>query len=470
MRTATGSKALAWIAATLTALVLAACGGGGGGDGPGASPSAGSGSGSGSAAGPGSNGSPTTVSYTVTLGQSAGQVGVGRTLTLAAVVVDSNGKDVTAQGSYAWTSSDPAVATVMQSADVAGAAVVTGIAAGTVNVQVVATIHGADGKAIALPVQMATITVAASNNYSLAVSHPLLTLANGETRQIRATLLDGDGIDVSGAVHDWAWASSAAGIQLSADRERATLHGVNPSTTSTLEGTVTVGVTAPNGVALAARIAVVVLKNGSYAYTLELLRNGAPIDAISILNGYPATLSARVMRSDGLDATAQFDGQWSYASTSPSLSVQPNAQSTASGRGFTLNTSRPNGADPLQSLLKIAASSKALDATPSAGLTVTEQPTWALVYDGPQPLRIATMPPLPIPVTATVRHRGNALTFLECEAWDWQQAGNVAVTPATHPGQVGVTPLTPGDFSLTASCSVRKTGQRLSVTIAGTAI
>lgn len=466
--TGTGSKPLAWVAAALTAMVLAACGGGGGGDGAGANPS--SGSGSGSSSGPGSNGSPTTVSYTVTLGQSAGQVGVGRTLTLAAVVVDSNGRDVTAQGSYAWTSSDPAVATVTPSANVAGAAVVTGIAAGTVNVQVAATIHGADGKAIALPVQTATITVAASNDYSLAVSHPLLTLANGETRQIRATLLDGDGIDVSGAVHDWAWASSAAGIQLGADRERATLHGVNPSTTGTVEGTVTVGVTAPNGVALAARIAVVVLKNGSYAYTLELLRNGAPIDAISILNGYPATLSARVMRSDGLDATAQFDGQWSYASTSPSLSVQSNAQSTASGRGFTLDTSRPNGADPLQSLLKITATSKALDATPSAGLTVTEQPTWALVYDGPQPLRIATMPPLPIPVTATVRHRGNALTFLACEAWDWQQSGNIAVTPATHPGQVGVTPLTPGDFSLTASCTVRQSGQRLSLTINGSAI
>ncbi len=464
MRTETGSKALAWVGAALTAMVLAACGGGGGGDGAGANPS--SGSGSGGSSGPGSNGSPTTLSYTVTLGQSAGHVGVGRTLTLAAVIVDSNGKDVTAQGSYAWTSSDPAVATVTPSATVAGAAVVTGIAPGTVNVQVATTINGADGKAVVLPVQTATITVAASSNYSLAVSHPLLALANGKTRQIRATLLDGDGIDVSAAVHDWAWASSVAGIQLSADRERATLHGVNPSTTSTVEGTVTVGVTAPNGVALAARIAVVVLKNGSYAYTLELLRNGAPIDAISILNGYPATLSARVMRSDGTDATAQFDGQWSYASTSPSLSVQP----TASVRGFTLNTSRPNGADPLQSLLKVTATSKTLEATPSAGLTVTEQPTWALVYDGPQPLRIATMPPLPIPVTATVRHRGNALTFLECAAWDWQQAGNIAVTPATHPGQVGVTPLTPGDFSLTASCSVRQSGQRLSLTINGSAI
>ncbi|WP_347880663.1 Ig-like domain-containing protein [Cupriavidus gilardii] len=402
----------------------------------------------------------------MTLGQSAGQVGVGRTLTLAAVVVDSNGKDVTAQGSYAWSSSNPAVATVTPSTTVAGAAVVTGIAPGTVNVQVAATINGADGKAIVLPVQSATIAVAASGQYSLAVSHSLLSLAHGETRPIRATLLDGDGIDVSAAVHDWAWASSAAGIQLSADREHATLHGVNASTTSTVEGTVTVGVTAPDGVALAARIAVVVLRNGSYAYTLELLRNGAPIDAISILNGYPATLSARVMRSDGTDATVQFDGQWSYASTSPSLSAQPDA----SGSGFTLNTGRPNGADPLQSLLKVTATSRTLDATPSAGLTVTEQPAWALVYDGPQPLRITTMPPLPIPVTATVRHRGNALTFLECEAWDWQHAGNIAVTPATHPGQVGVTPLTRGDFSLTASCSVRKTGQRLSVTIAGTAI
>ena len=80
------------------------------------------------------------------------------------------------------------------------------------------------------------------------------------------------------------------------------------------------------------------------------------------------------------------------------------------------------------------------------------------------------MPPLPIPVTATVRHRGNALTFLACEAWDWQQSGNIAVTPATHPGQIGVTPLTPGDFSLTASCTVRQSGQRLSLTINGSAI
>jgi hypothetical protein len=407
----------------------------------------------------------TPVKYSMTLTMTSGQVAVGRSISMSASVVDSKGTDVTASTAFAWTSSSNAVATVAPAANANGSATVTGAAVGAATIQVVATVKAADNTTTQLPAQTATVTVVPSAvSYNLALSNPVLSLVDGQVQPVTATLVDDNGNDVSGAVHDWAWASSIANVQVSATQNAASLTGVNSSDTAPAVGTVTVSVTAPNGSPISGQILVTVQKNTSYTYRLELSQGGTPINALTVLNGYPQSFGARVIRSDSHDSTADFDGTWSYAATSPTLSVSANSAT----RQAVVSSGIVIGTPTVQSLLLVTAASTKISSTPKASLTVTEQPKWALVYAGPQPFKLLRSLPVPIPVTATIKYFGADTTYLGCTGWNWTSSANVSFAPGANAAQILVTPLVAGDFTVTATCNAGAESQPLSITIPGT--
>ncbi|MGT2452966.1 hypothetical protein ACU4GI_06500 [Cupriavidus basilensis] len=249
----------AWLACTAMALLVGGCGGGGGG-GNSAAPSTAS-----------TAADTTPLKYSVTLTMTSGQVGVGRSISMSASVVDSKGTDVTSSTAFAWTSSVDTVATVVPAAAASGSATVTGVAVGTATIQVVASVKAADNTTTQLPAQTATVTVEPGTvSYNLALSNPVLALVDGQVQPVTAKLVDGNGNDVSAAVHDWAWASSISNVQVSATQNSASLKGVNSSDTTEAVGTVTVSVTAPNGSPVSGQMLVTVQKNTSYTYQLEL--------------------------------------------------------------------------------------------------------------------------------------------------------------------------------------------------------
>ena len=441
----------AWLACAAMALLMAGCGGGGGGSGA-ASPTTAS-----------TATDTTPVKYSVTLTMTSGQVGVGRSISMSASVVDSKGADVTSSSTFAWTSSSNTIATVVPAAS--GSATITGVAVGTATIQVVATVKAADNSTTQLPAQTATIAVQPTSvSYNLALSNPALSLVDGQVQPVKATLVDGNGSDVSGAVHDWAWASSIGNVQVSAAQNTASLTGVNSSDTTAAVGTVTVSVTAPNGIAVSGQMLVTVQKNTGYTYRLELSQGGVPISALSVLNGYPQVFNARVIRSDSYDSTADFDGTWSYAAASPTLSVAANPAT----RQATLSTSIVIGTPTVQSLLQVTAASSKIALTPKASLTVTEQPKWALVYNGPQPLKLLLSLPVPTPVTATLKNFGADVAYLNCTGWSWTSSANVSFAGGVNAAQIVVTPLALGDFTVTATCTAGPEQQPISITIPGT--
>ncbi|WP_416051255.1 hypothetical protein [Cupriavidus basilensis] len=204
----------AWLACAAMALLIAGCGGGGGSSGA-ASPTTAS-----------AAADTTPVKYSVTLTMTSGQVGVGRSISMSASVVDSKGADVTSSSTFAWTSSSNAIATVVPAAN--GGATITGVAVGTATIQVVATVKAADNSTTQLPAQTASVAVQPTAvSYNLALSNPVLSLVDGQVQPVKATLVDGNGSDVSAAVHDWAWASSISNVQVSAAQNAASLTGVN---------------------------------------------------------------------------------------------------------------------------------------------------------------------------------------------------------------------------------------------------
>lgn len=444
-----------WIGtAVVMTAALAGCGGGGGGtsaDSPATTPVA--------------NPGLSPVSYSLSLGVKSGQVGIGRSITLTAVVVDNSGKDVTGAASFVWTSATPAVATVTSNAAVNGTATVAGVAAGVASVSVVATVKAADNSTVVLPTQVATITVdPALITYALALPAPALSMTDGQSLPIKVSVVASDGVDDTAAVHDWAWASSSAAVQVTPNGSNATLFAVNKSDTEVATAIETVSATAPNGLPLSGQILVTVMKNTGYTYRLDIMQGGTAITALSVLNGYPQRVNTRVIRNDGNDSTADFDGTWTYGTASPTLSVAADPAT----RDAVIGTSRANGLPPLQSVLNMTAASSKIAATPRGSLTVTEQPTWALVYNGPAPLRLSSTLPLTIPVTATLKYQGNDDQYFKCVSWNWTTTGgNVTLSPGVHEGQKGVSPVVAGPFTLKVGCLAGTDLRPLSLTISG---
>lgn len=441
-----------WLACAATTFLMAACGGGG--------------SGGSSAPTTPNAGTTTPLTYLVKMSLASGEVGVGRTITISALAIDSNGVDVTSNTSFAWTSSENSIATIVPSATTPGSAVVTGVAVGTTTVQVVATVKTADNSTVTLPAQTATMTVvpASAVSYSLSIPNSSLSMSDGQVLPVKVSLIDSNGVDVSSSVNNWAWSSSGSAVQVTANQNSASLKASNSSATSIASANVSVSVTAPDGHALGGVIAVTVQKNGSFTYRVVTTQGGQPVDALQVLNGYPAKFSARVLRNDDQDATADFDGTWTYTSTSPTLS----ASEAAGTHDVTVSTSLPNGTGPVQSVLAVTAVSTRIAARPTASLNVTEQPKWALVNDAQQPLTLLMSTPVPIPVTARMKNLGNDAQYTACTNWAWTSTGPVALSPGFTPNQQYVSPTGVGDFTITATCTTVADQTPLKLTFAGT--
>ncbi|WP_041681654.1 MULTISPECIES: hypothetical protein [Cupriavidus] len=430
--------------------LLAACGGGGGSSAP-ATPNA---------------GGTTPLTYTMSMSVTSGSVGVGRTLTISALAVDNNGVDVSGNTTFTWTSTDSAVASVESSAATPGSAVVRGVATGSTTVQVVATVKKADNTTVQLPAQSATITVvpASALSYSLSIPNTSLSMSDGQTLPVKVSLIDSNGSDVSASVNSWAWASSGAAVQVTANQNSATLQASNSSTTTAATANVTVSVTAPDGRALGGVIAVTVQKNGTATYRVVTTQNGQPVDALQVFNDRPATITSRVLRNDGQDVTAEFDGTWTYTATSPTLS----ASEAAGTHDATVQTSLAKDTGPVQSTLTVTAVSTKLAARPSAGLSVTEHPKWALVGDNQQPMALLLMPPMSIPVTARMKNLGNDAQYTACANWAWASTGPVQLTPGFTPNQNYVSGTAPGAFTITVTCNAVADNTALKLVYFGT--
>jgi hypothetical protein len=405
------------------------------------------------------------VSYAAKLNVTSAEVGVGRTLTISAVAVDSSGNDVTSSTSFAWTSVDPAVASVVGSTATVSNAVVTGVNPGTTTVQVVATVTAADKSTVQLPAQSATITVipASTTTYSLSVPNTSLSMTDGQTLPVKVSLVDNNGNDVSANGSGWAWSSSGTAVQVTPNVNSATLKASNSSTTAAATANVSVSVTAPDGRLLGGVIFVTVQKNGTATYRVVTTQNGDPVNALQVLSTYPATFSARVLRNDDQDVTADFDGTWTYVPTSPSLS----ASEAAGTHDVTVSTSLARGAGPVQGTLTVTAVSTKLAAKPAASLNVVENPEWALMADVQQPLTL-TMLGIPIPVTVGLKHFGNDMAATACTGWTWVPTGPVTLSPGVGPNQQVVSPTATGDFTLTVSCTNVADGKLMTVKLVGT--
>lgn len=463
MRTQTWTT---WLLAITTALMLAACGGGGGGSsGAGTPTTSGTGGGGGSGgSGDGSGGSAASKTYVMQLGLTAGQVAVGGTLPITATVVDGNGNDVTISTQFTWSSSDSGIATVAN-ASVPGSANVRGTGIGVATISVVATVTAADGAVTQLPLQSASVTVlaAGATTYNLALPYPALSMTHGQMLPVTASLIDSHGADRSAAGTGWTWNSNGAAVQITSVGNVGTLSAFNTAST-VAQALVSVSVTAPNGGALSGMFPVSVVAAGVASYRLVLSQGGAQINAISVLNGRPQSFASRVIRNDETDTTSAFDGLWTFTTTSPTLAVQPNA----STRITTIGTSLPNGADAYQSVLSVSAGSLTLTPRPRASLFVTEQPTWALIYNGPQPLTLVN--PIPATVAVQVVHRGIDEGIMQCAGWSWTAGtGNIVLLPVLFaPNAIQIQPSAPGPFSVTVTCTAGAEAVPLSMTIAGT--
>jgi hypothetical protein len=197
---------------------------------------------------------------------------------------------------------------------------------------------------------------------------------------------------------------------------------------------VSVQVTAPDGSTLTGAFPVSVFPTGVSSYRLVLSQNGSQINALNVLNGFRRRTSRRwCVAMKRLDPS--FTGLWTFTTTSPSLLVLPDS----STRLTTVSTGRPNGASPLQSILSEMASSLTLSAKPRATLFVTEQPTWALVYNGPQPLVVNRLAGATIAVQ--LMHRGVDEGITGCgTSWAWSTAAQHRGRAVGARAQLGVDP------------------------------
>ena len=440
-----------------TAMLMAACGGGGGSSGGGTTAPADTGGNAGGGA------TAVAKSYTLVMSRTSGQVGVGSTISLTASVVDDLGNDVTGATTFVWTSNNGSVAAVANGT-IPGSAVVTGVGVGTTAVGVVATVTGTTGTTTVLPQVAATITVVAPGvrTYSLALPYPVLSMTDGQVLPVTASLIDSDGADRSSAATGWTWRSSTSAVQVTGAANVGTLRGVNASDTAA-QSVVTVQVTAPDGNTLTGAFLVSVFKNSVSTYRLVLSQFGKQINALNVLNGYPQTYDSRVVRNDASDATADFTGLWTYMTTSPSLAVLPNSAT----RVTTVSTSRPTSIAPLQSVLEEMAGSLTLTAKPRAQLLVTEQPTWGLIYSGPDPFIV---PGGGAPVSAHLLHRGVDEGIMGCNGtWNWQ-VGSGPISIVSYTGNLASLVSTgSGPFTVIVSCTAGTEAMPVSLTIPGIA-
>lgn len=350
------------VAAAVLVSTLAACGGGGGGGAsfpvlPVAQPPA-----------------PAPITYQATLTPTAGEVTVGKTLHLTVSMVDSQGRGV-ANPPTVFTSSDPALATVASQYGAASTGVVTGVATGSVQMTAKAT--APDGTVLT---QQATVTVvAAPLTYKLVLANPTVNLQYGQPMTVSATVLASDGTDVTAAATGWSWNSSDSNVVgITPNGATASLLA-NTARPQAESATITVQASTPNGSVVSGQIAATALLH--YTYQTVLSATSA-----KVASDRTAVITAKVLRSDGVDVTASIQNlNWVLppsGSTSLAMTLSNNnttATFTSTRPDLDLGPVDPPAPDSgVQTLVSVQASD-----LPAATLAVTELAPFTHAVVGP---------------------------------------------------------------------------------------
>lgn len=269
------------------------------------------------------------ITYQATLTPTAGEVTVDKTLQLAVSMVDSEGGSV-ANPSTVFTSSDPTLATVANQDGAASTGIVTGVATGSVQITAKAT--APDG---AVLIQQATVTVvAAPLTYKLVLANPTVNLQYGQPMTVSASVLASDGTDATAAASGWSWGSSNSGVlTVTSSGAQANLLAGNTSPTTPVSAVVTVQATTPNGSVASGQIAATALPH----YTYQTILSAA---SAKVASDRTAVITAKVLRSDGVDVTASIQNfHWVLPpSGSTSLAMTLSDNNTTA----TFTSTRPN--------------------------------------------------------------------------------------------------------------------------------
>jgi hypothetical protein len=143
----------------------------------------------------------------------------GGTLTLKATLLAADGTEVKG-ASFAWTSSDPAVATVASASDKAPAAsasvmgpvgtyaTIQTLAAGAADITATATL--ADGSRISSITHL-VVQAAPAKSYALVLTPAsLVVTAGGAAQTVTVAVRRSDGVDGAGDLTNWAWTTDGA--------------------------------------------------------------------------------------------------------------------------------------------------------------------------------------------------------------------------------------------------------------------
>lgn len=385
------------------------------------------------------------LSYHMALTPTAGQVATGSDLALQATVVDSNGQQVASPG-VQWTSSDTSLATLTSDPQISGLLSLHGNIPGTLTVTAKAV--APDGSALS---QSASVKVvqAAALTYALHFANPALALQWNRPTWVAAHLVRSDGTDVTAFATGWQWSvDHPASVGLTSAGELATLTAVNSSTTVSQSATVSVSATAPDGTLLSGQIAVTALPD--YVYNIVFSQS-----SVTVSSDLPATVTAKVMRSDGVDVTPSFTGWTWYTPANQAGAGQLSVATANGGTTATLSSSLVSGVQTsggsYQNTYQVSATGPDpyTSITGAASLLVTQVPAYAFYY---QPLASPSWG-TQATLHAHIFHDGDPSSDItaSCTNWSWVVTG--ATVSSGSSADMTFTP-SAASFSMTPNCMV----------------
>lgn len=190
----------------------------------------------------------------------------GGTLTLKATLLAADGTEVKG-ATFAWTSSDPTVATVLSASDKAPAAsasvmaapvgiyaMVQTLAAGVADITAMATL--ADGTRITSVTHL-VVQAAPAKSYTLALTPATVAVAAGGAAQtVTVAVRRSDGVDGAGDLTHWSWMSDDASFVATPAADGRSAQVASPATAYAAgAATLTACADAPAGVRLCANAA-----------------------------------------------------------------------------------------------------------------------------------------------------------------------------------------------------------------------
>ncbi|RZT28875.1 hypothetical protein [Cupriavidus agavae] len=331
----------------------------------------------------------------------------GGTLTLKATLLAADGSEVKG-ASFAWMSSNPAVATVVSASDKAPAATASVMArvgiyatiqtlvAGVADITATATL--ADGSQATSTTHL-SVQPPAAKTYALSLSPSTLTVNSGAAPHVvTAVVQRSDGVDGVADLKDWSWTvdNSAFAMAPASDGHSAQ---VSSSGTLAATGKLTACATTPAGDHLCANT--------------SLARPAVPLPSIAfsalslrVKPGRTGTVSATLTDAQGANLASQATLGWSIqqsgtaasivgAANSASVTVGIDAaQTIAYTATLTVTATYPDGRSnssslPLSSPGMWSRLPDAPIASPSIiSLAIDGTRVWRLTADGSQPARL----------------------------------------------------------------------------------